>query len=421
MVLQNGAPDGLALVDAGNNVVQFLSYEGVITAADGPANGMTSTDIGVSETSATLIGQSLQLFGTGTTYADFAWQADITNTYGAVNTDQFFGTPTIPAVINEFVFNHTGADTDEFIEILSNPNTDLSEYTLLEIEGDGTGAGTVDEVITLGTTDANGYFTTAFAANQFENGTVSLLLVKNFTGALNDDLDTDNDGVLDVTPWDEIIDDVAVNDGGSGDLTYAVVTLTPSFDGSTFTVGGASRIPNGTDTDAVTDWVRNDYEGEGLPSYPAAIAEEGEAINTPGAENTVKVVVVEPTVIINEIDADTEGTDVLEFVELYDGGFGNTSLDGYVVVFYNGSNDLSYAAYDLDGYSTDGNGYFVLGNADVPSVSIVFPSNGLQNGADAVALFKGDGADFQQEQLLQHPIWKMLLYMILTIAMMQVY
>jgi endonuclease I/uncharacterized protein YdeI (BOF family) len=392
--LQNGAPDGLALVDASNNVVQFLSYEGVITAADGPAAGMTSTDIGVSETSSTQVGQSLQLTGTGTTYADFVWQADVANTYGAVNTDQFFGSTTIPAVINEFVFNHTGSDTDEFVEIYSNPNTDLSEYTLLEIEGDGSGAGTIDEVITLGTTDANGYYTTAFAANQFENGTVSLLLVKNFTGALSDDLDTDNDGVLDATPWDEIIDDVAVNDGGSGDLTYASVTLTQSFDGSTYTVGGASRIPNGTDTDATSNWVRNDYDGEGLPSFPTAVADEGEAINTPGAENAIKEVIIETTVLINEIDADTEGTDVLEFVELYDGGIGNTPLDGYVLVFYNGSNDLSYAAYDLDGYTTDANGYFVLGNADVANVSIIFSSNGLQNGADAVALYKGDGTDF---------------------------
>ena len=47
--LQNGAPDGVALVDASSNVIQFLSYEGTFTATDGPANGMTSVDIGVSE------------------------------------------------------------------------------------------------------------------------------------------------------------------------------------------------------------------------------------------------------------------------------------------------------------------------------------------------------------------------------------
>jgi len=108
-------------------------------------------------------------------------------------------------------------------------------------------------------------------------------------------------------------------------------------------------------------------------------------------------VIVQPesSIIINEIDADTAGTDVLEFVELYDGGVGNTSLDGLVLVFYNGSNDLSYATYDLDGQTTNANGYFVIGNVDVPNVSsITFASNGLQNGADAVALYAGDAIDY---------------------------
>lgn len=100
------------------------------------------------------------------------------------------------------------------------------------------------------------------------------------------------------------------------------------------------------------------------------------------------------TVLINEVDADTPGTDAAEFVELYDGGAGSTPLDGYVVVFYNGSNDLSYAAFDLDGLSTDGDGYLVLGNAGVPGVDVVFAGNFLQNGQDAVALYLADDADF---------------------------
>lgn len=100
-------------------------------------------------------------------------------------------------------------------------------------------------------------------------------------------------------------------------------------------------------------------------------------------------------VIINEVDADTDGTDVLEFVELYDGGEGNTSLDGLTLVFFNGSVDTSYAAYDLDGFSTDANGYFLLGNAAVvPTPSIVFADNFLQNGADAVALYQDDAVNF---------------------------
>ncbi len=44
--MQNGTPDGLALVDPGGAVVQFLSYEGPFAATNGPATGLTSTDIG---------------------------------------------------------------------------------------------------------------------------------------------------------------------------------------------------------------------------------------------------------------------------------------------------------------------------------------------------------------------------------------
>jgi uncharacterized repeat protein (TIGR01451 family) len=101
-----------------------------------------------------------------------------------------------------------------------------------------------------------------------------------------------------------------------------------------------------------------------------------------------------PGVVINEIDCDQVGTDMGEFVELYDGGAGSTDLTGLVVVFYNGSGDVSYAAFDLDGFSTDAGGFFVLGNATVPGVDMVFADNFLQNGADAVALYSGNASSF---------------------------
>jgi endonuclease G len=106
---------------------------------------------------------------------------------------------------------------------------------------------------------------------------------------------------------------------------------------------------------------------------------------------------VAESVIINEADADTPGTDAAEFVELYDGGAGNTALDGLVLVFFNGNGGASYAAFDLDGFSTDANGYFTIGNPAVPGVDLVFnpgASGLLQNGEDAVALYAGNASDF---------------------------
>ncbi|MEE9295816.1 MAG: endonuclease [Phycisphaerae bacterium] len=88
--MQNGAPDGLALIDNLGAVIEFISYEGSFTATDGPASGMTSVDVGVSETGTTPVGQSLQLSGSGSASADFVWQAPAANTEGLANTGQTF-------------------------------------------------------------------------------------------------------------------------------------------------------------------------------------------------------------------------------------------------------------------------------------------------------------------------------------------
>jgi VCBS repeat-containing protein len=92
--IQNGAPDGLALVDPAGNVVQFLSYEGPMTAANGPAAGMTSTDIGVSQSGSDPLGFTLQLTGNGTDYADFTWAPSAAGNFGSVNAGQSFGAVT---------------------------------------------------------------------------------------------------------------------------------------------------------------------------------------------------------------------------------------------------------------------------------------------------------------------------------------
>lgn len=85
-LIQNGSPDGLALVDNLGVVIQFLSYEGIITATDGPAIGLTSEDIGVNEPGA--VGESLQLVGAGNVYTDFTWVGPTTASLGALNSNQ---------------------------------------------------------------------------------------------------------------------------------------------------------------------------------------------------------------------------------------------------------------------------------------------------------------------------------------------
>lgn len=87
---QNGAPDGIALVNNLGQVVQFLSYEGSFIATNGPAAGLTSTDIGVAEEPVPGVGFSLQLTGSGANYEDFSWTGASDDNFGQVNTGQNF-------------------------------------------------------------------------------------------------------------------------------------------------------------------------------------------------------------------------------------------------------------------------------------------------------------------------------------------
>ena len=199
-------------------------------------------------------------------------------------------------VINEFVLDHTGSDSKEFVEIFGAPNTDYSSLTVVEIEGDSGSTGLVDDyTFAVGTTDANGYWVSPFESNAGENGTVTLLLVEGFSGAVGDDIDADDDGVIDNPVWTSIVDSIATVEDPSEDLAYGVALL-PGFDGSTFQPGGASRIPNGLDTDSVSDWLRNDFNGEGFGDPFTGSPDIGEAINTPGAVNMA--VIPEPASIL---------------------------------------------------------------------------------------------------------------------------
>jgi len=105
--IQNGAPDGMALVYNSTGVIQFLSYEGVFIAGDGPAIGLQSTDILVrqnSSTSGTNISYTsdftLQLCGTGTNYAEMlstgSWQYPQLHTKNAFSSCQVIPGGSLP-------------------------------------------------------------------------------------------------------------------------------------------------------------------------------------------------------------------------------------------------------------------------------------------------------------------------------------
>jgi len=105
-------------------------------------------------------------------------------------------------------------------------------------------------------------------------------------------------------------------------------------------------------------------------------------------------------IVINELDSDTPGIDDKEFVELKS-AVPNFSLDGYVLVFFNGNaesastGNKSYLTISLNGLTTDANGLVLIGcNAVSPVPQKIMGDNLIQNGADAVAIYQGTAANF---------------------------
>ena len=104
-------------------------------------------------------------------------------------------------------------------------------------------------------------------------------------------------------------------------------------------------------------------------------------------------------VVINEIDFENPGANDFQIIELKT-PLSNTSLDGYVLVFYNAGSTpfagtASYLAIDLDGKTTDINGNFLAGSVSVsPSPSLLINNAAIQIGPDVVALYSGNAIDF---------------------------
>ena len=109
-------------------------------------------------------------------------------------------------------------------------------------------------------------------------------------------------------------------------------------------------------------------------------------------------------VVINEVDSDqavvATVNDGSEFIELYNNSNQAVSLDGVVLVLYNGGStavpsQASYLTLDLTGQVIPANGFLVVGNPGVTNVSsVTFDPNKLQNGQDAVALYVGNAASY---------------------------
>jgi predicted extracellular nuclease len=212
--------------------------------------------------------------------------------------------------INEIQVSTSGTDW-EFVELRGAPGTDLSDLTLVGIESDdGSSTGRIDRAISLagqsipedgfwlaispaGSSEygVSGEF--AISNNTFENSTATYFLVTGFTGAVGNDVDTNDDGVLDVTPWGVVVDAINLRDNGANDVDYGVTSIGPD---GTFLPSGAYRCG-----DAPLGTFAGDIHNFSSPD------------GTPGTSNRPACGI--PGIYINEIQVSTSSTD-WEFFEL---------------------------------------------------------------------------------------------------------
>ncbi|ESQ77694.1 Calx-beta domain-containing protein [Asticcacaulis sp. AC402] len=339
------------------------------------------------------------------------------------------GGATVPATIS--IDDVTVTEGDSGTQVLTFTVTRSNNTGTFSVDyatADDTAEAGTDYVTASGTLNftAGGALTQTISVTV--NGDTDIELDESFTVGLSNIVDTlgtasfsDASGIGTITnndvpgAGDVAISDITVAEGNT--TSTIEVTVTRSGGTAAFSVDFATAdgtAVSSSDYDSATgtlNFAENELSKVISITLNGDTTFEGTSpeyfyVNLSGATGTATIIdnqatvtvtdsdIPESTLVINEIDSDTPGSDVAEFVELFDGGAGNTSLDGYVVVFYNGSNDQSYAAFDLDGYTTDANGYFVLGNTAVPNVDLTFNGNVLQNGADAVAIYWGNASDF---------------------------
>jgi plastocyanin len=231
--------------------------------------------------------------------------------------------------LQEIRIDQPDADDDEYFEIRGDQSMDLTGVWYLVI-GDGSGDtdGVIECAIDLSAMaiPANGsllvaedddtlgvqanYVLSGNALNFENSDNVTHVLVMNFYGFPGDDLDFDDDGVLDVEPWQDTIDGVNIIEttDGSGNWTYLMDGgIGPTTDG--YAPSHVYRY-----TSACGNFEMGTYD----PYDPGSA-------DTPGSEN--------PACPINcPADIDGDGTVAVTDILILIGGWGGNDpthdLDG---------------------------------------------------------------------------------------------
>ena len=228
--IQNG--DDAISLEYNGTLIQFISYEGAFTGVGGLADGQTSEDVLVEETTSTPIGESLQLSGSGTVYSDFSWQQPANQTKGQLNIGQTFGAACTTPTNQASFFMPSESDIDD------------NQITLNWSRGDG------DGVVILASESA--------AVNEIPQNGTSYTSDADFSSGLADEIGNGNFVVYDGDANSVVITGLtlgteyhfAIFEYLSADQCYLTesetisVTTTTSFDEDSEIIPPTTQIPS---------------------------------------------------------------------------------------------------------------------------------------------------------------------------------
>lgn len=259
--------------------------------------------------------------------------------------------------ISEIRIDQPSTDNDEYFELAGAPGASLDGLTYLVI-GDGSGgSGVIENVTDLSgqTIGSSGFFVAAEStftlgtANfvtdlNFENSdNVTHLLVAGFSGADGDDLDIDDDGVLDVTPWAERVDLIALveeeNPPSGTEYHYGPPSVGP--DGS-FVPAHAYLCEDG--------WRIGAFDPVG-------------GVDTPGVENACEVIV--QSARIHEVQGDGASVAITDPVLVEAIVVGDFQEDGELSAFFIQEEDA-----DVDGDPDTSEGIMVFCGSCATDVNV---------------------------------------------------
>ena len=237
-----------------------------------------------------------------------------------------------PLVLNEVEWDTPGTDApQEFIEVKGTPGAVLSGVYFASVEGDsGANIGQATTVVDLsgvtvgsdgliwirsstadtsqmapdpGTTLVTSTTLDAGKSN-LQNGTNSFLIITSPTTPITTgmDLDTNNDGTLDLPSGATMVDGIGETDGGSGDVMYGAVLTMTNASGTNIQPGAATRFSYSTDPLFAGAWYFGQITtGSNLnltynATFSSANLPSGGKL-TPGAVNFPNVDITPPTVM----------------------------------------------------------------------------------------------------------------------------